>query len=123
MEHAHVQHTIEGHVACGTCHQILVDVTTLDTLPNLHTTQTTIDQAIKLHQHETKNTPVYTSDGSDLDTSVLGMMESFSQITSAIAGYRQQLLDHGIDEQSANDMTVDYHRAFITHIFKGMETQ
>ena len=129
MDHAHTQLTLHGDLECGTCHEVLIDRLEHDAL-----NQTDLAHLVRarLADHQRKLGPnLFTADGvtidfdndNDLAPDVLIITESFAQITAAIAGYRAQLIGHGFPEEAATEMSVDYHRSFIAHIFAGMTAQ
>ena len=117
MDHAHLQQTIDGDYSCGTCGLMIATAKHLETLGSVQAQTSHVEQAISLHKMEMETTQTYTSNGLPIGDVVLGMIEGFGQITAATAGYRSQLITHGFDEDTATQMTVDFHRAFITNVF------
>jgi hypothetical protein len=122
QQHAHIRHTFNGDIECGTCGKVLVTAT--DAQEHTDDDGGDVNELAqhRLTQHQYLINVEALPKPSDTDPShdLLAITESFASITAAIAGYRAQLINHGFPEDAATEMAVSYHDNFINHIFAGM---
>jgi len=53
---------------------------------------------------------------SDQDDSLLGVVDANATLIAAIVGYRAMLTESGFSPEAVEQMTIDYHRAFINKV-------